>query len=214
MKVHLFCIMTESVLSRLKRVTDYWLNKLRNELSPQLTYHSVDHVLDVMLCVEHIGHQELVQDEDLALVLVAALFHDSGFLLSRSNHESTSCELVKGQLPEFGFNTIEIEKICAMIMATKIPQSPSSKLAEILCDADLNYLGTEDYFSPSSRLYTELKLLNPSITELDWLDLQINFLQEHRYFTKFSKTNREPRKQLHLHQLQNERIRLLEEKAK
>jgi len=205
--------MTESVLNRLKRVTDYWLNKLRNELSPELTYHSVDHVLDVMLCVEHIGHQELLQDEDLALVLVAALFHDSGFLLSRTNHELTSCELVRSQLPEFGFNEAEIEKICAMIMATKIPQSPSSKLAEILCDADLNYLGTEDYFGPSRRLFSELKIANPNITELDWLDLQINFLQDHRYFTDFSKANREPRKLLHLHELLNERKRLLEEKA-
>lgn len=206
--------MTESGLNRLRRVTDYWLNKLRNELSPELTYHSVDHVLDVMLCVEHIGEQELVQEEDLALVLVAALFHDSGFLLGRSNHELTSCELVKSQLPEFSFNETEIEKICAMIMATKIPQSPSSKLAEILCDADLNYLGTEDYFGPSRKLYAELKTLNPKISELDWLDLQINFLQEHRYFTDFSKINREPRKQLHLQELLNERKRLSEEKAR
>ncbi|MDA0973125.1 MAG: hypothetical protein O2867_05255 [Bacteroidetes bacterium] len=41
-------------------------------------------------------------------------------------------------------------------MATKVPQEPKDHLARILCDADLDYLGGDDYDEIAGGLYQEL----------------------------------------------------------
>ena len=81
-----------------------------------------------------------------------------------------------------------------MIMATKMPQSPNNKLEEIIADADLEYLGSVDVAEKATRLFRELQWLNPSLTAAQWKKTQISFLQNHRYFTRFCKDNREPLK--------------------
>ncbi|MCK9612757.1 MAG: hypothetical protein PHR81_00260 [Bacteroidales bacterium] len=40
-------------------------------------------------------------------------------------------------------------------MATKIPTKLKNKLEKLLCDADLDYLGREDYMEISNRLRRE-----------------------------------------------------------
>ena len=72
-----------------------------------------------------------------------------------------------------------------MILATKIPQTPKNILEQIICDADLDYLGRDDYEKNSNFLLQELKLKN-DVTELEWLKIQVNFLEKHTYFTNTS----------------------------
>ena len=86
-------------------------------------------------------------------------------------------------------------------MATKIPQSPTNKLEEILADADLEYLGTNDVEIKAGNLFRELQSLDPSITEGLWKQIQISFIQKHHYFTRFCIENRETVKQKYLNKL-------------
>ena len=131
---------------------------MRNGLSKDLTYHTVQHTLDILKNAERIAHTEKIQsEEDLYLLKVACLYHDSGFLVSYKGHEEESCNLAKKELPVFDLKKKEVERICGLIMATKIPQTPGNKLEEIICDADLDYLGTADFFTISDSLFLELK---------------------------------------------------------
>jgi predicted metal-dependent HD superfamily phosphohydrolase len=134
----------------------------------------------------------------MVLLTTAALFHDSGFLLQDLEHEQASCRLVRDHLPGWGFNDVQVERICAMIMSTKIPQSPRDKLARILCDADLDYLGRDDFFSVGDTLFQELKAYGVLRTRHEWDQLQDRFLSKHHYHTVTNKTLREPRKQENL----------------
>ena len=63
------------------------LNKLKNELPVNLYYHSIDHTLDVCHCAESIGTEEGVGDADMKLLLVAAIYHDAGYLEQYHDHE-------------------------------------------------------------------------------------------------------------------------------
>ena len=67
----------------------------------------------------------------------AALFLYAGFLTQTDGHSATSCELVNKYLPKFDYTSDDIMAIYSAIMATKIPQTPTNKLSEIFCDADL-----------------------------------------------------------------------------
>jgi hypothetical protein len=68
-------------------------------------------------------------------------------------------------------------------MATKIPQRPKSHLEEIICDADLNYLGRTDFFSIEEMLYEEMLAFGYIKNIEEWNQVQVDFMQKHHYFT-------------------------------
>lgn len=164
-------------------VRKFILDKLKAELPVHLTYHSVGHIQDVYGVAGYIAKEEGVEGEDLQLLLTAALFHDSGFLISQKDHEKLSCEVCKQYLPGFGYTQQQVERICGMVIATQIPQQPKSLLEQILCDADLDYLGRDDFFHIGDQLFAELKTFNVINTEHEWNRLQVDFLGKHHYFT-------------------------------
>lgn len=168
---------------------------LQNELSPRLTYHSIHHTFDVLEQSQQIATREgITDDQKIFLLKVAALYHDCGFIFMYAGHEEKGCELAKQELPGFGLTAPQIKKICGMIMATKIPQSPKNKMEEIICDADLDYLGRDDFDSISNSLYNEFLDFGFVKNHEDWMQKQISFFESHNYFTKSSQQLRHPKK--------------------
>jgi uncharacterized protein len=176
----------------------YILDRLKKELPGDRTYHSLAHTLDVYASAIEIAGKEGVHGEDLVLLKVAALYHDAGFVEQGIHHEEVGCGLVRAVLPGFGFGAGQTERVCAMIMSTRIPQAPRDKLARILCDADLDYLGREDFVLIGNMLFAEMVAYGVLRTEREWNELQIRFLERHRYFTRTNRELREPVKQQNL----------------
>jgi uncharacterized protein len=174
------------------------LNRLRTELPKNLFYHCPEHTEDVLQAAEWIAAKEGVSGEDLLLLKVAALFHDTGFLIVHRGHEEHSCMVARDTLPGYGFNKEQIDHICELIMATKLPQTPKDKLGEILCDADLDYLGRDDFFPIGNTLYDEMIDYRFLKDDKEWNRLQLKFLENHKYFTKTSIESRTAIKQKHL----------------
>lgn len=187
------------------------IDKLEHGLPAYLSYHNVQHTRNVVEAVTHLADKEHLSERDKMLVQTAALFHDTGFLQSHDEHELLSCKLAKKILPEFGFENEEIEQVCNMVMATKLPQSAADTLSRILCDADLYYLGTDDYTVMASALYQEMKKFNRVADEREWLVKQIDFLREHNYYTGTAKAEMEKGKQINLERLQEQLSKSLHE---
>lgn len=177
-----------------KEVKEVILSELQNKLPKHLSYHSVSHIEDVIQASREIGKAEGLSEEDLVLLETAALFHDTGFLHGSKDHEEKSCEIAQEYLPNHGYTQEEIDLIKGMIMATKIPQSPKNHFEEILADADLDYLGRDDFFTIGDKLYEELAMFGIISNERDWNQLQERFLENHHYFTKTAIENRAVKK--------------------
>ncbi|MBP7511395.1 MAG: phosphohydrolase [Bacteroidia bacterium] len=173
------------------------LNKLKTELPGNLYYHSYHHVMDVLNASIQYAQMEKISAYDLVLLKTAVLFHDSGFTIQSKDHEELGCKIVKESLPNFGYSPDEIASICGMIMATKIPQSPNNLLEQIICDADLDYLGRDDFWEIGYNLYKELEIYGILTDEKEWNKLQLRFLSSHQYFTQSAKDNRQGKKDLH-----------------
>lgn len=171
---------------------------LEKDLAPNLYYHTVEHTLDVYDRAKFFAEKEKVTATDTKLLLIATLYHDCGYLHQMADHESISCDIVRATLPGFDYSLDDIETICQIIMATKLPQTPHSLLEQIICDADLDYLGRDDFFKIGDGLYHELVAANVIANETEWNILQIDFLQKHHYFTATAKALREGKKQEHL----------------
>lgn len=181
-----------------ENVGRFILNKLRLELPAALFYHSVLHVKDVYAAAEMIGRQENISGQEMKLLLSAAWFHDSGFLRGPKDHEEESCRIARQFLLDFDYTAEEIEQVCWMIMATKIPQSPKNHLEQILADADLDYLGRDDFFEIGDKLFSELSIFGFLNTEDEWDRLQVRFLESHHYFTPTAIRLRQAKKEAHL----------------
>lgn len=185
------------------KVKAFILNKLNQELPVHLTYHNLNHIQDVLDMSEKIGEMENISGEELILLLTAALFHDTGYIKQSRGHEELSCSIAQDLLPQFDYNPEQIEYICQIIMATKIPQNPKTILAEILCDADLDYLGRDDFFSLSNDLYMEMLYNNLVSNENEWNEMQVSFFKNHHFFTETSIQARNIKKAEHLAKIES-----------
>ena len=174
------------------------LDRLTRQLSEHLTYHSIHHIKDVYHTAKTIAEHENVPESEIKLLLTAASYHDAGFLKHSQGHEEESCRMARAALPRYGYANDDIEKICDMIMATRIPQTPHNLPEEILADADLDYLGRDDFFSIGDLLYAELKTAGAISTEWEWNQMQVKFMEAHRYFTATSKRLRNAKKEANL----------------
>jgi len=182
-----------------QRAETYVLHQLQ-QLSPTLYYHGLHHTLDVVAQAESLADAESVTDADERAVLrTAAFFHDTGFLTTYQGHEEAGCAMAQQVLPTMGYTNDQIERICQLIMATQMPQNPGSfHLAQILCDADLDYLGRPDFLPISNTLLQELQARGKMADLRTWQELQVKFLSEHRYWTRTALLRREAGKQAHL----------------
>lgn len=174
-----------------------WLEK---EM-PKLEYHNLDHVQDVLQSAMRIAEHEKINATEIKTLRIAALLHDAGFIHSRKEHEKQGTEMTREILPAFGFDPGQIEIICNMILATKLPQSPTTQLEKILCDADLDYLGRDDFYETGGKLFREMVAAGVVKTEREWNVVQQTFLQSHKYHTPYSQQNREKKKQERLQEI-------------
>jgi uncharacterized protein len=187
-----------------KQAGEFIIGKLRTELPVYLSYHNVTHTLDVYEAAKRLGEQEGVSEADMALLLTAAWYHDSGYLHASVDHEKVSCEIAAETLPAFGYSAEDIKIICTIIMATRLPQTPADHLGEILADADLDYLGSKDFAEISDRLYNELYQTGKISSRDEWNRLQVSFLESHRYFTESARHERKAKKEYNLQQIKAE----------
>lgn len=170
------------------------ITNLEINLPRHLTYHNPNHTRHVLEKVILIAEKENISDQELYLLKIAALYHDTGYQVGNKNHEGESCRIAELELAELGFKKAEIDQICGMILATQIPQQPKTYLEGILADADLEYLGTDEFDLISNKLFIETKHFQPNLTLEKWYNIQVDFITKHHYHTDFCKKNREPNK--------------------
>ncbi len=187
-----------------EKAYNFLIARLEKGLPSYTTYHNIEHTKNVINAAAYLAELENVTGEDRTLLLTAALFHDAGFLQNHKNHEKISCQVARKYLPQFNYSIEQIDSICTMIMATKLPQSPGNHLSRILCDADLFYLGNDEYTEYSHKLFLEFKKNGMVKTYANWLMKQIDFVSTHRFFTKSAIESQEQKKQETLKNLKTE----------
>jgi adenylate cyclase len=190
-------------LIRFTDIQELILDRLEKELPGYLLYHNVKHTVDVVTEVELIGWSEGCSDEEILLLKTAGLFHDAGHIVAYDNHEYHGTLIAREILPSYSYTPEQIERICSLIMATKLPPKPSNLLECIMCDSDLDYLGRSDFIPVSNTLFEELKAQKKIGSLNDWNKMQIKFISGHQYFTRTARSLREVNKQLQIERIQS-----------
>lgn len=190
---------TKLALIRYDDLEEFVLNKMETDLPESMYYHNLKHTIDVIVQVELIGRSEGISDDELLLLKTAALFHDFGFTIGYKNHEDLGIKLARGILPLYDYSPEQIQRIEELIYVTKLPPTPKDKIEEIMCDADLDYLGRVDFIPVSQMLFRELVENGKIEDDINSFNkIQINFIENHQYFTETAKSLRDVNKKKQL----------------
>lgn len=174
---------------------------LETELPDHLTYHGIEHTLRSLKACEKYIKYERIDKYEAQLLRLGVLLHDIGFIVSEIEHEKEGVEIARKLMKEYGFSEAEFIVVKGIIMATKLPQNPKNNLEKIMADVDLDYLGRNDYYKVSDLLFQELKNTSSLSSRMKWIEMQIEFLEGHRYFSDFAKKNRKPNKVKRINEL-------------
>jgi len=174
---------------------------LRSRCS-SLPFHNEEHTMNVYENVLKIGMYENRDVEELEPVLLAALFHDTGNATAFAGHENHSVTEAGNFLLSQGYPEAKIALVIDCIKATRMPQRPMTIYEEIICDADLYHLGTKVFHEKNRLLRKEWeKFLNTEYSDAAWDSLNITFLEQHCFHTRYGQEILEPVKMENLKEL-------------
>jgi uncharacterized protein len=174
---------------------------LKTKLPNQLHYHGINHTLDVLrVCNQYITRYT-IDPERAQLLRIGSLLHDIGFTVTNKNHEEESISLAWPLMKKNGFSESDHRVVAGLIRSTRVPQKPKNLLEEIIGDSDLDYLGREDFYAISDRLYRELKAFEQVSDKIQWNRRQVKFMELHTYHTDFARANRQPNKEQRIREL-------------
>ena len=168
------------------KLVDHALNNLKN-IDSNYLYHNVNHTINVVNYTHEIANNSSVSDNDLKLLLTAALLHDYGFVQSHIDHEKIGAKLSEDILLKFDYNIDDINIIQKLIISTDPNKIARNKLEGIIKDADLAYLGNDTFSLISEELKKEWLHFKVVDSELSFYNAQYNFLSNHEFNSNYMK---------------------------
>lgn len=175
----------------LSEVENYVTHLLGSQLKSEYVYHNLAHTQRIVEAVKELSEHSQLTENELENLIIAAWFHDTGFIKNEKNHEEESVQIVTRFLNERNISTERIEQIAAIILATKLGHQPKSELEKIIMDADCSHLALKNYDEFAILLRKEWELTGfKIISDLEWANQNIQFLMEqHQYFTTYALKN-------------------------
>ena len=191
---------------RLKIVDEYIRDLFKDELPGGLKYHDANHTLHptrgVVAAANRIAISEKISEHDRELLIAAAYFHDSGYIREYGKNEPIAARMAGRILKLIGYQPDEIEKIQKMILATDLAVKPQTHVEKILCDADLDHFGRDDFFELDGKLREGRRIRGLDVNDdAKWYKGTLAVITKHQYYTESQKKFREKEKQKNIKRL-------------
>jgi predicted metal-dependent HD superfamily phosphohydrolase len=174
------------------QLSNHVQQKVFPHLPRHLYYHNSDHTIkDVLPAAIHLAKEENINDHDFFILKVAVLFHDTGFIEQYPNNEEIGARIAGETLPDFHIGRKDINRIQNIILATRVSTDHNAFLQmagddileKIMCDADVDNLGRDDFFEKSGDLRKEMGYFGRKVNDQEWNDYQAFILKTHRFLT-------------------------------
>ncbi|KUJ61331.1 phosphohydrolase [Flavobacteriaceae bacterium CRH] len=187
-------------MNLIEQSEDFVSNLLKDKLSNLYSYHNFNHTLSVVNAVKTLSKKEDVGTDEKETLLVAAWFHDTGYIEGFEKHEEESVKFASKFLKEHGQSDEFIANVSNLILATVKEYVPKTHLEKIIKDADFAHLVGPEYFTTCELLRLELKnTWNISFSNTEWTKENLNFLlNKHRFYTNYALKKWQPIKEKNL----------------
>ena len=193
---------------RLKMVDQYIRALFKDELPVGIKYHDANHTLHptrgVVAVANRIAIAENISEHDRELLIAAAYFHDTGYIREYDKNEPIAARMAGRILKLIGYKPKEVAKVQKMILATDLARVPKTHAEKILCDADLDNLGREDFFKLDGKLRQGRRGRGLDVSDdVKWYKGTLEIIKNHQYYTESQKKMREAEKQKNTKRLLN-----------
>ncbi|PZR25256.1 MAG: phosphohydrolase [Citrobacter freundii] len=154
------------------------------------SYHNLSHTERVVTNAGLLARHYQLNDKDFFIVTTAAWFHDTGYYINgATDHERRGTEMAAAFLQTKGVDESIIYAVENCIMATCLPQSPKNLLEQIVCDADLFHLGTDEFPEQNRKMRKEAEWRqNRKISKHEWRQGTIKLFESHHFQTDYGRT--------------------------
>jgi len=159
-----------------KDAEEYVFNLFKDKLPNDFVYHNFNHTETTVKACKKLSKSYNMTSREYEVLMLAAWFHDTGYINTYQGHEEESVKLMKsylqGNYPEDSISEIE-----ALILSTKFETVPDGSMQEILHDADYISLGSKNFTTRAELLQIEWeRILDKTYTEEEWSQTQLKFL--------------------------------------
>ncbi|MCJ8165476.1 DUF5706 domain-containing protein [Pontibacter sp. E15-1] len=161
----------------IKQASEFVFNLFKEKLSKKLVYHNFRHTLEVVAVAEELGQNSGLAPDQLQDLVLAAWFHDTGYVDAYEGHEAESIKIATEWLARHDYPTERLERIEGCIKATKHDVAPETLLQELLVDADLSNIGKSTFSATAELLRVEWEIFQDKFfTDSEWAHFQMDFL--------------------------------------
>lgn len=183
--------MSEDILKHAKK----YVNKLMMPLENHY-YHSYDHAVDVMQRAKYLAEKEWLKKEEVEMLALAWLFHDTWFIIQYDKNEPIWAKIAKNYLKSVLYPNDRIEIIENIILATDPNyKTPKNIYEEIIKDADMDNLWRDDFLQRNNDIKRELEVIKDiKIKDPEWKHASVELLKEYKYKTTSQKYERDHKK--------------------
>lgn len=184
------------------------------KLSDIYSYHNLNHTIGVANAVERLCKEEKTTDSDKEILLVAAWFHDTGYINGSKNHEELSVEIATRFLKENGKSEEYIASVARLIRVTIKENTPETPLEKIIKDADYYHILDDNYINSCEKLRKEWEKSEDKIlTDFEWAKANQLFLSKvHQFYTTYALAHWQPLKDKNLKRL-GKKIKKMKDEA-
>ncbi|MBQ4914573.1 hypothetical protein J8L85_09020 [Maribacter sp. MMG018] len=169
-----------------KKAQEYVVNLFTNHLSKNHRFHNLDHTKNVVRAVGIISDYLELDTVDQEILLLAAWFHNTGYLSKSINNKLIASLIAENYLEPTELSQKAMSAISNCILATKDDSGTKNILEEIMQDANLFHLSQDNYWSKNSLLRTELKLTSElTYTDGQWYNINLNLLKNTSFKTPY-----------------------------
>lgn len=154
-------------------------------------YHNINHTLDVYSRVGHLVDREWVGGKDRTDLLIAALFHDTGFTVQYSANETIGAAIARKYLESIWYEELRIQQVERLILCTVLFSPVTNILDKIIQDADVDNFWRKDCFVKTLLVRKELNIIaNIDIPKQKWLEMSYNLIRKYKFKTVTSQWER------------------------
>ena len=187
--------MEKNILWNAKKYVNLLLSPLNNHY-----YHSYEHAIDVMQRAIYLSEQENLPVDEIEMMALAGLFHDTGFIVMYDKNEPIWAKIASNYLKSINYDKNKIKLIEQIILATDPDYTnPKNIYEKIIKDADMDNLWRDDFQKKSNDIKKELETVKKiKIKDPEWHHSLVDLLISHKFNTDVQRKERDKKKQENL----------------
>lgn len=190
--------MEKNILWNAKKYVNLLLSPLNKHY-----YHSYEHAIDVMQRAIYLSEQENLPVDEIEMMALAGLFHDTGFIVMYDKNEPIWAKIASNYLKSINYDKNKIKLIEQIILATDpYYTNPKNIYEKIIKDADMDNLWRDDFQKRSNDIKKELETVKKiKIKDPEWHHSLVDLLISHKFNTDVQRKERDKKKQENLNKM-------------